>query len=133
MSDQPSLFDAVRDAVERARAAQAAVDELLNSPPRAHADDPPTSHEAARLAAPKAASHRARIITLYRERGELTADQVDALLGLPRYAAQRRTSDLVRDGWLEPAGYDRPTRSGASARVLRLTSAAIAYTKGEHQ
>lgn len=125
-ADQLDLLAEVADAVDRARDDRRA---LGHTEPRSHRDDPQTSVDAAELAAPAAGSHRRQIIDLYaRDRAGYrwlgyTADEVDHLLDLPPYAAQRRTTDLVRDGWLEPTGHTRPTRAGAPARVLRLTDA----------
>lgn len=109
MSEQPSLFD--YDPHKHAR----------NS-------DPDTSHQAAAQFT-NLNGHCAALLRAYAgaEAG-LTAEEAGAIAGLDYYASSRRTSDLMRMGYIEPLVCEgKPvTRLNASNRLARVCTATAA-------
>lgn len=91
--------------------------------PRARASDPATSHAAADSMTHAAGMQRALILNALKAHGPMTADELDALLGLRPSTSGRRLIELVRDGTVAITDETRPTRSGREAQVYRKAAA----------
>jgi len=86
MDDQKDLFDKYN--------------EPLVTPPRARADDDQTSHLAAsrHYQSGKARRHSTTVLNCVQEHPDQTAAELGAITQLGHHEAQRRLSDLLRDG-----------------------------------
>ncbi len=92
-------------------------DGAWNDPP-AHRNAPPgTSDEAARMAKPRAARDRARILAAIREAGPhgLTDDEGEARLGIIPQTYTPRRGELVKAGLVVASGKRRKTTRGCPA------------------
>lgn len=84
---------------------------------KARTTDPPTSHRAARAAAPRAGSQRDRILRAILDAPlGLNYDEVSEATGIVGVSTSTRISELARDGWIEQAG-ERETSAGGTAIV----------------
>ncbi len=88
--------------------------------PRARNDDPDTSHDAAASMTRGAQRQRDKILGLLRDRGHLTADELDVSLFDGHHTAGRRLSELRELGLAERTDRKRDTRSGRKAYLWRL-------------
>lgn len=82
--------------------------------------DPDTSYAAARRAVPHLSQTKLRVIACLEEHGDLTDEQISGFTGLKENSASKRRGDLVSDGLVVYAGYERKTSTGRDARVWRL-------------
>ena len=88
--------------------------------PRARTQDPDTSHDAASSMTRGAQRQRDKILGLLRDRGDLTADELDVSLFDGHHTAGRRLSELRELGLAERTDRKRDTRSGRKAYLWRL-------------
>jgi hypothetical protein len=128
----PCSGDDLRAAVATYRALQPPVP-TIDLPLPAQANHPHTSHEAARLARPKAMTQRGRLLYLYARHPEgLTTREAYTLLGsrMQVHIISTRVGELESMGWLrvkrDASGeaYTRLTESGAPAQVYEVDPAA---------
>lgn len=82
--------------------------------------DPITSHAAADSMRGISEAQRARIVKTLEASGPLGAEQIGDVMRLHAHEIRRRTSELERDGLIEPTGDTRRTRSGRAERIWRL-------------
>lgn len=113
----PSLFDALPVLEE---------DETLEMrpwPELARSNDPDTSQEAA-VAAAQSKPLRAimlRLLVHFAGGLEWTSEEVSLRAGLEPEKCSKRTSDLIRLGYLEPTGETRRGSTGRRQRILKAT------------
>ncbi|MCB1272491.1 MAG: MarR family transcriptional regulator [Microthrixaceae bacterium] len=102
--------------------AQLTLDECL-----ARATDPDTSHDAAAMQTPERRA-RGQWLALHHlaMNGPLTDFELAALTGWQQTSIGRRRKELVDAGLAERAEGRRPTPSGATAAVWRITEAGLA-------
>ena len=79
-----------------------------------------TSAEAAERISAEAGTLRAKVLAIFRDGHELTADQVAEMLGKSVLSIRPRLSELVAVHLIEPTGRRRLNVSGMSADVMRL-------------
>lgn len=85
------------------------------------ASDPATSFAAARQAAYRVGTHKARIFDVLQSHGmPLTYEEIAKLSGLEPHAVARRLPDLEADGKVVPTDKTRKTRNGTEARLWAL-------------
>lgn len=84
-----------------------------------------TSRAAAEAVAPRAQSQKRRILEAYALAGEYgaTREEISHWQGIRQATVCPRVNELVRKGFLEPTGRERPTTSGQPAEVLQITQA----------
>jgi hypothetical protein len=86
--------------------------------------DPDTSHLAAQALSGKAGTMRRRILKVYANGAELTAEEAAFNAGFgPADGPWKRISDLLNAGLLEDTGERRKAHSGRLQRVLRVSEA----------
>jgi hypothetical protein len=85
--------------------------------PRARADDPATSHDAAASMLEPADVQRALIVHALRTQGPMTADELDVTLDWRPTTSGRRLAELERKGRARRTGGIDKTRSGRNAEV----------------
>ena len=92
--------------------------------PVARHSDPPTSHQAARMAALNAGTLRARALAELVAAGSqgLTDFELAARCHSQQTSIGKRRGELVASGYVESAGTTRQAPSGAQATVWRVTA-----------
>lgn len=119
MTDEPTLFDLPEDKTHKFEPEPISRQEQLRK--QSKRNDPETSKEAVKKVNLK--GHREYVKSLFREhagiRG-LTDFELENLSKLRPGGAQKRRSDLSRDGELICYGETRPTDSGSQAQVWHL-------------
>lgn len=87
---------------------------------------PDTSREAAKLAFPRGANQRRRILDALHHvhPAGMTCEAVAQATVMPYESCSARAAELKQGGWVVPRG-TRPTSKGADADVLYLTDAAL--------
>lgn len=104
-----------------------AADVVQPTPGAARAGDPETSRRAARNVMPGTGTSRAQVLLAFDQAGDgMTDDEMYALLGDHRSSrwrtARHELATLYDPPLLEhKAGDERPTRSGGTGRVWRVT------------
>lgn len=95
----------------------------LTGPGGARSTDPTTSHDAARLIAAKAESHRILLLAEYAAAGTagLIDDEAGAHADLLHTGYWKRCSDLRNAGVIEPTGHTRIGRAGREQQVCAIT------------
>jgi len=88
--------------------------------PRARTSDPDTSHAAAASMTKGAKRQRDKILRILRERGAMTADELDVALFGGRHTAGRRLCELRDLDLAQRTEEKRDTRSGRKAYLWRL-------------
>lgn len=83
--------------------------------PRARTSDPPTSHAAARSAAPFAPEHRTRIYDALTR--PMTCYEIGAVVGLDHVAVARRMKELVDANKVRDSESVRPGPNGRACIV----------------
>jgi DNA-binding transcriptional ArsR family regulator len=90
--------------------------------PNARRTDPETSHQAARLAEPKAGTNRELALRTLRQHPDgLTDFELAELTGLQQNSVGKRRGELRDAGLVEDTGRRRPSLTGAPAIVWRAT------------
>jgi hypothetical protein len=79
-----------------------------------------TSHDAARVIAPKAPTLRAKVKRLLSQRGAMTPDETAEAMGEDILSVRPRFSELKRLGEIERTGERRKNESGVAAYVFRV-------------
>lgn len=98
--------------------------EQIKAHPMVRKSDPKTSHKAAKSALPRTSSQKIRLLSAFRSRRDMTADEAGVATGLAEKAGccyWHRVSDLNKEGFIELTGETRPARSGEHQRIYRIT------------
>ncbi len=103
--------------------------------PTARRTDPPSAHLAARSAAPRAGSNRAKVLELL-ARADLTDYELADRAGLQQNSIGVRRSELTKAGYVEPLSLDgvpvdRPGPTGTACQVWRITAQGLAWVAAQ--
>ena len=79
--------------------------------------NPTTSYAAARSMTARVPNIRERVFSLIKASGGMTADAIEAELGMSHQTVSARVNELARLGQIHDSGRRRPTRSGRNAIV----------------
>lgn len=101
------------------------------SPPVARSSDPETSHAAARDATMSASAGRLLALRTLSERGPRTDFELAEITGWQQTSIGKRRGECAAAGLVEKTEQRRPSPSGSSAIVWKITAAGYEFLRDQ--